>query len=945
MKRTHVFRLLPTALVVLLSVGASPRPLGDLNALQDLGEVGRLRDWRVGQSSGYNKLSKAGHPTLAPERDAQGRYVLFERKGPGCVTRIWGSGLTGKLMVWIDDDTQPRLQAPWNQLAYSWWSYRSRAYAGKPELPHTAPFLPPLSDDSRGTQLLMVPMAFRKRCKIAMDRAPAGNHYCVDYVTAPDTPIRTFDPKSFSTDREPLRGVLKLWRDPGGQFPLGPDWQSRGGTSDLAAGESLTLVEASGAGQVRLLVVEFPVRNVRAGRALVLRGAWDGSDAPLLELPIGDLCGMGFGNGNPNLPAGVEGIPPNGIYKDILRFYCRLPMPFSKGGRLTITNESPRPIYGMRWKVAWEKLDGRARGYGRFAGFTRRLRLDKSVKSIDMLKLTGQGHVVGYNMAFWDADPKDGPGRWFAEAILDNEAKPRLRGSPLFDFNLGPRAYWHPGPIANVAGTTYHEYPNVHSHGRMAFYRYMLGDAVRFGKSCRLRLRRGEGPGHFAQADLTWLFYLEAGARRTWPALNRQDLPWPTTHSAAAIEAESLAATAEVSGGTVSRVPDRWGAYQFSGGSMLVYAAGQPGDMLGLRIPAPADGYYHLDLRQIGGPSFSTYRLWRLGREFGTPLAGCHASPGVAVREPPRSSGTWYLRKGDNLFHFVHTPESWQTFSLLGLDCFWLRPVSKRTNLVEAEYLTIVETKNCTAKPEPAGDPGLSGSGALSVRPTGTAASVTFTFPVDADRKKAMLLVGYEAEPGAGFEVLWDGQSKGRAVADAQAVPLRRRLAAVSLASVGKGKHRVTLRLVGQRPVTLDFLKLSSPTRIEAEALPRFAKGYPLRIEAAPDRPTEPSAGQNVALRVPTRTPTDPLLLGLPAMPRSGQFRLALWLTPEPAACRLQFKLNGKTLRESVEMKRQGSAFTPLDLGTVTLQKGQNVLSITSDTWFRLDALDIRRPK
>ena len=78
----------------------------------------------------------------------------------------------------------------------------------------------------------------------------------------------------------------------------------------------------------------------------MLRGWWDGSPRPLLELPLGDLCGMGFGNGNPNVPAGVEGIPPNTRRRGLLRLYCRLPMPFGRAARMTLTNESPWPVFG-----------------------------------------------------------------------------------------------------------------------------------------------------------------------------------------------------------------------------------------------------------------------------------------------------------------------------------------------------------------------------------------------------------------------------------------------------------------------------------------------------------------------------------------------------------------------------------------------------------------------
>jgi hypothetical protein len=47
------------------------------------------------------------------------------------------------------------------------------------------------------------------------------------------------------------------------------------------------------------------------------------------------------------------------------QFYSRLPMRFGKTGRLTLTNESPWPVCGLTWSLAWEPLPAGADRHAR----------------------------------------------------------------------------------------------------------------------------------------------------------------------------------------------------------------------------------------------------------------------------------------------------------------------------------------------------------------------------------------------------------------------------------------------------------------------------------------------------------------------------------------------------------------------------------------------------
>ncbi len=232
-----------------------------------LADLGRLQSWRTLQATGYATLSEAGAPQQAPPQDAEGRFVLLDVDGPGCVTRIWGVGMTGNLMVWIDGEPKPRLNAPWSKLAYSWWD-ALRYQKDKSAVDATAipPFLCPLADGTQNIQIVTVPLGFQKHCKIATDQAPPRNQYCLDYTLAPGAPVTSFLPTQFQPDQPPLQDLLHVWREPGDFFVTDPAWKQASDTSYLSAGQTVRLLQAPGAGQVRLLVVDLPQATVLGGR-------------------------------------------------------------------------------------------------------------------------------------------------------------------------------------------------------------------------------------------------------------------------------------------------------------------------------------------------------------------------------------------------------------------------------------------------------------------------------------------------------------------------------------------------------------------------------------------------------------------------------------------------------------------------------------------------------
>jgi len=74
------------------------------------------------------------------------------------------------------------------------------------------------------------------------------------------------------------------------------DWDnSKGDARKIRPGQTLLLAELTGPGMVRHIWNTVNAVEFGASRNLVLRMSWDGEDSPSVEVPLGDLFGVGHG--------------------------------------------------------------------------------------------------------------------------------------------------------------------------------------------------------------------------------------------------------------------------------------------------------------------------------------------------------------------------------------------------------------------------------------------------------------------------------------------------------------------------------------------------------------------------------------------------------------------------------------------------------------------------
>ena len=147
-----------------------------------------------------------------------------------------------------------------------------------------------------------------------------------------------------------------------GDLPLLRDYESQrsssydrsGGNADyrsLHAGETLTLLEADGPGEIRHIWLTMPPgAEAYALQKTVLRAYWDGEENPSVEAPLGNFFGYCFATA-PVFQSALVTVNPVGALN------CYFPMPFAKHARLTVTYEGARPVEDFYWNIDWVKRD------------------------------------------------------------------------------------------------------------------------------------------------------------------------------------------------------------------------------------------------------------------------------------------------------------------------------------------------------------------------------------------------------------------------------------------------------------------------------------------------------------------------------------------------------------------------------------------------------------
>ncbi len=292
---------------------------------------------------------------------------------------------------------------------------------------------------------------------------------------------------------------------------------------NIDPGGTAILADIQGAGSIRH--IWLTARNPEPDylRRLVLRAWWDGEEAPSIESPLGDFFGVGHAR-----VSNYWSLPMNMVTGGSVQtagraaMNCFFAMPFARGARIAIQNESKEPT-GVYFYIDYEQYDALPAAALRFHAQWRRVNptpptleiKDRSIpaaKVFDLVNLDGKnnyvileargrGHYVGCNLSIDHINPIPNFS-WFGEGddmiFIDDDSEPTLRGTGTEDYFCA--AFGYP---SGQTSTPYHgislagptEGPDSYS-GKWTTYRFHVEDPIQFRKSIRVTIEHGHANVH-----------------------------------------------------------------------------------------------------------------------------------------------------------------------------------------------------------------------------------------------------------------------------------------------------------------------------------------------------------------------------------------------------------------------------------------------------------------
>ncbi len=306
-----------------------------------------------------------------------------------------------------------------------------------------------------------------------------------------------------------LRGLARL-RD--AKRRRASSWDRTGGNRDfiaIAAGETATLAEITGAGCLTHLWFTIASDDPLVHRNLSLRMYWDGEESPSVQTPVGDFFGMGHAMTRDFATPMLAMSPQDGRGLN-----CYFPMPYADGARVTITNDGDTDCRSFYFYADYEEYRTLEPGLGRFHAWwnrenpaTAEAHNEGDGKNLDgagnylIMETTGKGHYVGchldYDNVHAHAPDATAPGlapswSWYGEGddmiFIDGDPLPTLTGTGTEDYYGGA---WCPSDfyVAPYHGILLPGGTNW--AGKITVYRYHIEDPVMFDESIRVTIEHG----------------------------------------------------------------------------------------------------------------------------------------------------------------------------------------------------------------------------------------------------------------------------------------------------------------------------------------------------------------------------------------------------------------------------------------------------------------------
>ena len=251
----------------------------------------------------------------------------------------------------------------------------------------------------------------------------------------------------------------------------------------IPIGGSHVLADIRGAGTIDRMWLTIEDRSPEALRGLKLEIFWDGAATPAVSVPFGDFFLHGAGVMVPMetaLFASPEG----------RSFVSYVPMPFRKGARIVVTNESPRQVNLIFFDVNYRQVRQQPADMLYFHAWWSRDRATELGQDFRILpRIEGRGRFLGasvtvltnpvYEKTWW------GEGEVKIALDGDSASRPTLVGTGAEDY-IGTA--WGQGAYINrFQGAPIATWDD---EGRWTFYRFHIPDPVWFHRDIQVSLQQ-----------------------------------------------------------------------------------------------------------------------------------------------------------------------------------------------------------------------------------------------------------------------------------------------------------------------------------------------------------------------------------------------------------------------------------------------------------------------
>lgn len=269
-------------------------------------------------------------------------------------------------------------------------------------------------------------------------------------------------------------------------------------------GEKRVIFNVPGTGIINHIWITLaPEPKFLSRNDILIRMYWDGNDYPSVESPIGPFFGQGWNESYLFTSAALLATPSDG--NGLVSYFA---MPFAKGARIEIENQSGREIDALYFYIDYLEMNRLPENTGRFHAWYNH-QLTSAAEGAEnehwmfgpnkpnkrgednyvIADIKGKGHFAGVNYYVQSPTPY-----WYGEGddmiFIDGDKEPTLNGTGTEDyFNTS----W--GAPKEPYSTPYFGYARVNNDigflGKTHIYRFNISDPVYFDKSLKFTIEHG----------------------------------------------------------------------------------------------------------------------------------------------------------------------------------------------------------------------------------------------------------------------------------------------------------------------------------------------------------------------------------------------------------------------------------------------------------------------